>query len=304
MPEKLIAIEPVEAQLTPERVDERLAEGWFPWGQRWMTCRAWPMEEGPRDTIWVRVRLSPRPLRDRARRLMREGCTVTFAAAPALDDEHQDLYARFRASRHPEWTETAAGLLLHDDTTTPLLDRTREISVRDSDGRLIAYRWFVQGKTAIAGVSAIYDTTRSGLGGVARSLSDAWAEREGLTWSYPGYVWPGAEDTWYYKIKPGRTEWLDPEQRRWRAWDGDEPDPEALALAEMRRRLSTLGDVLHYPAWAVPCVDPTSRGLASPYFVAGPADGDQLTVFVWSLGERRYEALKVVVPADPEPPET
>ncbi len=50
----------------------------------------------------------------------------------------------------------------------------------------------------------------NGLGTIARELADQWAVRAGYTWSYPGYVWPGAADTWYYKIKRGLTEWLDP----------------------------------------------------------------------------------------------
>lgn len=295
MPEQLISIEPVEPDLTPERIDERLAGGWFPWGQRWMTCRAWPMEEGPRDTIWVRVRLARRRMPDRARRLAREGCVVEWGPRPVLDGEHQALYDQFRESKHPDWTEAVPNLLLHDGETTPLFEHTREIAVRDAEGRLIAFRWFLQGTIAIAGVAAIYDTTRSGLGTIVRALADQWAEQSGLAWSYPGYVWPGAEDPWYYKIKRGRTEWLDPERRVWRAWDGDEPRAEELGLAEMRRKLAKLGEVVHYPGWAAPCIDPTCRGLAAPYFVAGPIEGDELTVFVWNGSRKWYEELRVVV---------
>ena len=295
MPEQLITVEPVEADLAPERIDERLAEGWFPWGQRWMTCRAWPMEDGPRDTIWVRVRLAPRRLPDRFRRLARDGYTVSFHGEPVFDEEHQRLYEQFRESRHPDWTSEAKSLLHHDETASPLLAHTREIAVRDAAGRLCAFRWFLQGKAAIAGISSIYDTTQSGLGTIARALSDQWAVRAGYTWSYPGYVWPGAEDSWYYKIKRGCTEWLDPESGRWRPWDGNEPDPENLVLAEMRRRLAQLGDVMCYGGWAVPCVDPARRGLATPYFVVGAVNGDDLTVFVWNFRRQHYEELHVRV---------
>lgn len=300
VPEQLITVEPVEDDLTPERIDERLAGGWFPWGQRWMTCRAWPMEDGPYDTVWVRVRLAARRPPDRWRRLAREGCTVSFHAQPQLDDEHQGLYERFRETRHPDWTEEAARLLLHGDTLSPLLVHTREIAVRDAGGRLLAFRWFLQGRAAIAGISSIYDTETDGLGTIARELADQWAAREGFTWSYPGYVWPGAADTWYYKIKRGRTEWLDPEQGRWRTWDGDEPRPEDLVLAEMWRRLEQLGAVVTYGGWAAPCVDPTIRGLATPYFVVGNVDGEEVTVFVWNLHHRRYEELRVIVRASAE----
>lgn len=294
MPDHLIAVEPVEPELTPERIDERLAEGWFPWGQRWMTCRAWPMDDGPRDTIWVRVRLEPRRLPDRARRLARGGAIVEWRPVPVIDEEHQALYTRFRATRHPDWTEEAASLLLHDGGTSPLIAHTREIAVRDADGRLVAFRWFLQGRHAIAGLSSVYDTTQSGLGTVARALADQWAVRQGLVWSYPGYVWPGAEDPWYYKIKPGRTEWLDPDRRAWRAWDGDEPQPERLVLAAIRRRLVPLGEVLHNPGWAAPCVDPSSRGLSAPYFVIGQVEGNELTIVVWNQRDEVYEELRVV----------
>ena len=300
MPEQLITVEPVEADLTPERIDERLAGGWFPWGQRWMTCRAWPMEDGPRDTVWVRVRLSPRRPPERWRRLAREGFTEVLHDAPVLDAEHQRLYERFREARHPDWTEEAARLLLHGEAASPLLAGTREVAVRDAEGRLSAFRWFLQGKAAIAGIASIYDTERSGLGTVARELSDGWAVRAGYTWSYPGYVWPGAAAPWYYKIRRGCTEWLDPEQGRWRAWDADEPRPDDLVLAEMRRRLAQIGDVLCYGGWAVPCVDPTSRGLASPYFVAGAVEENELTVVVWNIHLRRYEELRVIMKSSAE----
>ena len=291
--DRLIALEPVEADLTPERVDERLAAGWFPWQGRWMTCRAWPMEAGPLDTIWLRVRLAVRPPSDRQRRLAREACTVAQCDAPVFDEEHQLLYERFREKRHPDWTKEAADLV-RAGTESPFLPRIREIAMRDASGRLIAYRWFLHGGVAIAGLTSIYDTARDGLGTIARTLADDWAASAGCTWSYPGYVFPGAKDHWFYKIKRGRTEWLDSDRRYWRAWDGDGPRPEDLALAEMRRRLSLLGTVEHYPGWALPHVDPSSRSLASPYFVRGAEHGGELTLTVWSLSHNRYEELRVV----------
>ena len=300
VPDKLITVEPIEADLTPERIDERLSGGWFPWGQRWMTCRAWPTEDGPRDTIWVRVRLSARRLPDRWRRLARDGYAAAFHAEPVIDAEHQRLYDGFREARHPDWTEEAASLLLHAGAVSPLFAHTREIAVRDAGGRLRAFRWFLQGRAAIAGISSIYDTDTSGLGTVARALADQWAARAGHVWSYPGYVWPGAADTWYYKIKPGCTEWLDPEQGRWRAWDGDEPRAEDLVLAEIRRRLAPFGEMVCHEGWAASSVAPTSGGLTAPYFVVGGAEGNELTIVVWNSHLRRYEELRVIVPGDDE----
>jgi hypothetical protein len=299
---QLITVEPIEPELTPDRVDERLARGFFPWGQRWMTCLAWPMDEGPRDTVWVRVRLSPRRRSERARRFLRDGYTVALHDEPALDDEHQRLYERFRASRHAEWTEEAADLLLQSGAPSPLLARTRELAVRDAAGQLCAFRWFLQGERAIAGISSVYDTERSGLGSVARELADAWAQQAGMTFSYPGYVWPGAAETWFYKIKRGATEWLDVDGGRWRAWDGDEPRPEKLVLAEMRRQLEPLGDVVSYRGWAAPCVEPSLRGLTAPYFVVREVRGNELTLVVWDFERRRHEQVRVLVPTDDEAP--
>lgn len=302
---QLITVEPVEADLTPGRIDERLAGGWFPWGGSWMTCLAWPTEAGARDTIWVRVRLVTRPPSDRRRRLAREGCKVMLYEAPQFDEEHQRLYDSFRATRHPDWDKDAAGLV-RSQALSPLLSRTREIAVRDAVGSLIAYRWFLEGGASIAGMTSIYDTARSGLGTIARTLADQWAAQQGYEWSYPGYVLPGAEDPWYYKIKPGRTEWLDPDKGHWCAWDGAEPSPDRLTLAEIRRRLEVVGPVVEYPAWAVPYLDPSSSGLASPYFVAGPEHGNRLTLTVWNIARRCYEELRVIrqssAPANtPEP---
>ena len=293
MRSQLITLEPVEDDLSPAHIDARLAEGWFPWGGQWMTCRAWPIEEGPCDTIWVRVRLAVRPPSDRRRRLVREGCRIEKYDAPLFDEEHQRLYDTFRTTRHPDWVKDAAALV-RSQNESPFLPRTREIAVRDAGGRLIAFRWFLDGGVAIAGMTAIYDTARDGLGTIARTLADEWAAREGYQWTYPGYVLPGAGDPWYYKIKRGRTEWLDPDRGHWRAWDGDEPDPERLALAEMRRQLAPLGEVTAYPAWALPYLDPTSNGLASPYYVAGPESDGELTLVIWNPERGRREELRVV----------
>lgn len=295
MPDRLITVEPVEPDLTAERVDERLAQGFFPWGQQWMTCRAWPVADGPRDTIWVRVRLAARRPSDRHRRLIRAGWTTSLHPGPVLDDEHQRLYETFRATRHPGWTEHARSLLLHREDPSPLLHRTREIALRDPAGRLAAFRWFLEGKDSIAGISSVYDTSHDGLGTIARALADQWAMGRGVTYSYPGYVWPGAVDPWYYKIKPGRTEWLDPDHGRWRPWDGAGPDPETLVLAEIRSRLRPLGEIHYYGGWAAPCVDPASRGLSAPYFVIGAVDGADLTVIVWSVEHGAYQELRVHV---------
>ena len=292
MSDQLITLEPVEADLTPARVDERLAAGWFPFGQRWMTCRAWLMSDESCDTIWLRVRLAPRPPTDRWRKLLREGATAAWHAAPAFDDEHQRLYERFRRTRHPDWVDEASKIVIAEDPS-PLLDRTRELAIRDADGELIAYRWFVEGEHAVAGLTSIYDTSKSGLGGIARALADDWAARAGFTFTYPGYVCPGAKDHMFYKLKPGRTEWLDPDAGLWRRWEGDGPAPETLVLAELRRRLGEIGEVVHYPGWALPCIDTSSRGLRSPYFVIGSAQGDEMTIIVWNRESACYEEMRV-----------
>ena len=299
--EPLIQVDPVELDLTPERIDDRLAAGWFPWGQRWMTCRAWPMDEGPADTVWVRVALDRRTVPERWRRMLRAGCTVSWHDGPRFDHEHQDLYARFRATRHPTWVEESAALLVTNERSR-LLDRTREMAIRDAAGRLIAYRWFLEGRTAIAGMSAIYDTARPGLGSVARFLADDCAFRAGHAWSYPGYVLPGAKEHWFYKIRPGRTSWLDPETGRWRSWDGDEPIPDTLVLAEIRRRLALRGEVVHYPGWAFACIEPHRGGFCEPYYVVASANGPEMILVVWDHATQQYGELPVTVRSPEETP--
>ncbi len=297
MPTRLITLEPIAAELVPADVDDRLAAGWFPFGQRWMTCRAWPSREGvPWDTVWIRVALEIRRPSDRHRRLLRAGYTTTWHAQPVFDDEHQDLYTRFRDTLHPDWETTEAPGLLRADDATRLLDHTREIAIRDPLGNLVAFRWFVQGQTAIAGVSAVYDPTVEGLGTIARTSADQWAARAGLRWTYPGYVLPGSPDPWYYKLQAGRTWWLDPSRHayRWRDWEADPPRQEQLTLARMRGHLEILGEVETYPYWANPCFD-GSRGLDTPYYVVGSEEGDRRQLYTWDVATERYETLHVIV---------
>lgn len=296
MTDPLITIEPVEEGLTGERVDERLAAGFFPWGQRWMTCRAWPTEEGARDTVWLRVRLAVRPAPDRWRQLRRQGCTTSWLEQPALDDEHEALYGRFRDALHPDWGEVAADLLLHGGRSA-LEARTRELAVRDGAGRLVAYRWFLDGREAIAGIASVYDPGVSGLGSIARWLVDDRAARDGRRFTYPGYVVPGARDAMLYKLKPGRTEWLDVRDGAWRRWEEGAPQIDELTLARLLRRLTPLGPVEYNPGWAIPCVDPSSPGLAAPFFVVRDRRGDAMRVVVWSDERARHEEHAVVLRA-------
>lgn len=290
----LIALEPVEPELDGARIDARLAQGWFPYGQRWMTCRIWPEEAAPpHDTVWLRVRLAAQRRSDRLRQLARQGGTLEWTSAPRFDAEHQELYSRFKAGLHPDWyTEIVWGLLLDGEQLPgPMFHHTREIAVRDREGRLLAFRWFLQGQASIAGIACVYDPERSGLGTIARALADRWAFEQGLTWTYPGYVRPGFVDPWDYKVKEGRTEWLDPDTGQWHPWESGGPPLSRLSLAEMRQRLADRGVVEPYRWWEVSTFDPTSRELPVPFYVAGARHGRNVAVTVWDVVNKRYVEL-------------
>jgi hypothetical protein len=291
----LVAFDVIEPELTGARVDERLAAGWFPYGQHWMTCRVWPEDGGmPQDTVWVRVRLGPRSRGDRARKRIRDGLVVEDLDHPVFDAEHQGVYERFRVT-HPTWrTGPVSGLLLDEaQPRGPLFARTRELALRDGNGRLLAFRWYVRGEHAIAGVTSVYDPAESGLGTLARRLADEHAWLDGLTWTYPGYVRPGSKIPWDYKIREGRTEWLDIDTWTWRPWDEDPPQPPKLTVAELRGRLAPLGAVLEYPRWAAPWFDANNRELPMPWFVVAATEGDRKAVVVWDLSRKRYQTLMV-----------
>lgn len=302
VPFHLIQFAPVDPGLTPGIIDARLAAGWFPFGQRWMTCLAWPTHDGtPQDTVWIRVRLAGGRIPDRQRRLLRTGATWVVHDRPLFDAEHQALYEQFRAAKHPDWETTEVAELLTTDGTTALFERTRELAVHDADGRLVAFRWFLQGKIATAGITSVYAPEREGLGTIARDLADQWAFSQGLIFTYPGYVLPGAEDPWYYKLKRGRTEWLDAGQNRWNDWAALEPHADGLMLAEMRRRLAAFGEVQAYPGWAIPCFDPTSEGLWTPYYAVTTLENGDGIIIVWDLGRRAFMQLRVSPLPPPNP---
>jgi hypothetical protein len=259
----------VEPDLTPQRVDERLAAGWFPFSQFWMTCRLWPDEvETAVDTVWIRTRLTQCRSPDRHRKRLKEGMSVEWSPQPVFDAEHQALYERFRTT-HPTWRTGPVSGLLYDEGMLPgpLMARTREIRLRDRSGRLLAFRWYLEGKDAVAGITAVFDPDEPGAGTSARWAADQRACADGFTLSYPGYVRPGAREPWHYKLAAGRTEWLDPETGLWRDWDADEPDPNELLKARMREKLAVVGPIEPYPAWANPWYDARSRELPAPWFV-------------------------------------
>lgn len=299
---RLIRIDAVEPDLEQARVDHRLAEAWFPYGESWMTCDAWPDDDGaPHDTVWIRVRLEPGRLPDRWRPWRRAGWTARLTPHVCVDEEHQALYERFRALRHPDWhSERATELLLHTATDGGALwQHTWELSVRDERGALRGFRWFVVGRHAVAGVAAVFDPSFDGLGSVCRALADREAHGAGRVWSYPGYVRPGIAAHWLHKVKPGRSEWWDFRRRQWRPWDADPPQVEQLAVAEVRHRLAPFGPLQSYPRWAAGCFEPDSRELDSPLYVEINPGKDVRTLLLWDLDRQRYVPIRVGAPTSP-----
>lgn len=289
----MILFQRAESNLTAERIDRRLEGGWFPYGTSWMTCRLWPDEHAvAADTVWLRVRLTERRAPERLRRALRNGLTVAYGA-PQFTREHQLLYERFRATR-PSWGEpNVRELLLHHQPPGSLLRFTREVSLREASGRLVAFRWYLEGANTVAGITSVYDPSLDGLGTAARFLADQWAWQHGKRWTYPGYVRPGASDDMMYKVVRGQTEWLDATTGAWRAWDLAPPDVEQLDLAETRRQLSRYGTPQEYFPWAVAWFHPDSAELPAPLYVTLEERGRWMRIIVWDYVGRRFRVLYV-----------
>jgi arginyl-tRNA--protein-N-Asp/Glu arginylyltransferase len=217
--------------LSPEDLDDYLAQGWFRIGQALMTCRVVQFDGVLRPAIWTRLPLVDHRFKKSARRVLTRNAELFRAEVGpvVLDDEREDLYQRYRQIARGERSSTLADFL-YGESDRDVFD-TREVRVWDGD-RLVAFSWFDLGRESVQSLIGVYDPTRTkqSLGFYTMLLEVEHAVNNGLRFHYPGYVLPG-DPAMDYKLRLGDVEFLDPWNRDWR------PLPELDRIALPTERL-------------------------------------------------------------------
>jgi arginyl-tRNA--protein-N-Asp/Glu arginylyltransferase len=204
--------------LRPEDLDGFLALGWFRIGQAMMTCRVVLFDGHLRPSVWTRLPLEGfAPSRNGRKLLARNLAHYRVDVGPAIvDEEHEALYQRYRGHARGDRSPTLDDFL-YGDSDRDVFD-TRELSLRDERGALVAYSWFDVGRDSLQSLIGVYepDRARESLGLTTLLAEATWAAEHGLRFHYPGYVLPG-DPSMDYKLRLGaRMEFLDPVEQDWR----------------------------------------------------------------------------------------
>jgi arginyl-tRNA--protein-N-Asp/Glu arginylyltransferase len=252
--------------LRPEDLDGYLALGWFRIGQAMMTCRVVLFDGQLRPSVWTRLPLDGFVPSKNSRKLLARNLAqyTLHVGSIALDEEHEALYQRYRGHARGDRSPTLDDFL-YGDSERDVFD-TRELSLRDGSGALVAFSWFDVGRESLQSLLGVYEPDRASDSlGLTTLLAEArWASDHGLRYHYPGYVLPG-DRSMDYKLRLGqRMEFLDPFAQAWRTI-GELPTmqlPTTLMedrLEVARRALAAVGvraTLRRYPWFEAPAWQP------------------------------------------------
>ena len=228
--------------LTPNMLDNYLAEGWFRMRQAVFTCR-YVMGSGILYTaVWIRIELpdfklsrSLRKLKSRNARLFRHQIeAMNFTAA------HHELYARYRDNFHSDISQTLEEALF--DEEKDIFD-SMIVNVYDGD-KLVAFSIFDRGETALEGIKFAWDPdyARHSLGLYTMILQVEYGQAHDFVHYYPGYIAPGCS-YFDYKTRFHPYEYWDPNARQWIS--GTQLIESKLPSNQMKHALSELESKLY-----------------------------------------------------------
>jgi leucyl-tRNA---protein transferase len=233
-------IEP--AVLTPAELDEHLARGWYRMGHGLITTDLLLWGGELRSTVWTRLDVRGHRFKPSMRKLCaRNGRRFQVrVGALVIDDEREELYARYREKVGGERAESLA-VVVGGERGRALFD-TREVSVWSHD-RLVAFSWYDVGEISVESLIGVYDPAFSkySLGLYTMLLEILQTAELGRRFHYAGYVLaePSPMD---YKLHVGSLQFFDPVTSRWLPAP---PFAASQSPAEiLRRRLDAAEDEL------------------------------------------------------------
>lgn len=234
------------AHLSPDDLDEYLRQGWFRIGQAMMTCRVVQFDGELRPAIWTRLPIATHRFGKGTRRVLQKNGTRfrVEIGAVRLDDEHEELYQRYRDVARGERSSSLWDFL-YGDSEHNVFD-TREVRVFDGK-RLVAFSWFDRGRSSVQSLIGVYEPeyARHSLGFYTMLLEVQYAAEQRLRHHYPGYVLRG-DPAMDYKLRLGNVEFLDPWTQVWKPIDDLDGVPMPTdrleqALQVAREALSRMG---------------------------------------------------------------
>lgn len=281
--------------LPPDALDALLASGWYRMRQSVFTCRYLLGPRGLHSAVWTRLPLRGYRFRASHRRRLKhlhQRFRVEIVDQ-GPDGEHEELYERYVAHVQGERPESLRETLFDEDGQGLPLFRTRQVSVRDEVGRLVACSFFDEGRESLQSVVGIYDPAhaRHGLGMATMLEEIRYGLSGGFRFHYAGYVVPGVP-SFDYKREVGELQYYDADRHHWRALS--ELDEEALVSVRLQKGLQVASALLaqagiphrlrSYPPYRVVFANELQhRCVSAPLFLECGRAGDDNVSLVLSF---------------------
>lgn len=211
MPSAILAPSKVSAT----ELDEFLARGWRPLGQRIYTADFIQLELGEIfSVIPTRLPLVQHRFKKRHRKLLRKNNTRFHyqVGRAEITDEKLAVNERYMLEHPGKSTDELDIHTLHNGRR---IFNTMECCVYDGD-QLVAFSFFDCGKTSAYSKAGIYDPAyrKHSLGIYTMLLEMRWCQTEGMEYYYPGYISPDIP-LFDYKKEIGDIEFWSLRDRSW-----------------------------------------------------------------------------------------
>jgi arginyl-tRNA--protein-N-Asp/Glu arginylyltransferase len=230
--------------LTRSDLDDYLAKGWRPFGQRIYTANFIQVELGEiYSVVPTRLPLSTHQWRKGQRKLLRKnGQAFRTTIGPAVLNREKIRVNERYLLEHPK--KSIPELNIHLEHEGRKIFSTLECSIYHGD-KLIAFSFFDVGEASVYSKAGIYDPDYQAfsLGLYSMYLEIEWCAEKGLEYYYPGYISPDTP-LFDYKTKIGQLEFWNLHLRKWlplKAFQLQQHGPLAVLLS----RTQTLNDALY-----------------------------------------------------------
>lgn len=186
-------ISPDDEQITPFRIDELLAEGYFRHARNMASYEMMYFEDQMNGVLPLRCTLTPQMFSKSQRKKINQSLRKFEIEIKPLEitPKHSQLFKEYRLNRFDEEDKSLDEYFGANaiDELDSLPYHTWQVNIWKND-KLIGASYFDVGHTSISSLMAIYDYEfkQEGLGFISMLLEMKWAQEQGKEFYYPGYT--------------------------------------------------------------------------------------------------------------------
>lgn len=277
--------------MTPQTLDEYLAQGWYRMGQSIFTCHFLWFSDQLYSAIWLRLDFEEFQYNKRQRKLFNRNDKLFRYEFGSLEinTEKNKLYQRYRQSFKGRIAITLRDSL--QDGTDFNLYKTHEVRIYHED-KLVAFSFFDLGENSIASISGVYDPDYHSysLGFYTMLLEMKYGMDKGFRYYYPGYIVPGYP-RFDYKQKIGTIEYYDPITKEWQHYNKKMPPP--TPLSTIHQRIDEIKEILQSSDITLQkCIYPLFEANLFGFWKAAYLEQP---VFLWCYPQKVNKSYLVVV---------